>query len=105
MRVKLSVNNWFFTLDSPNEQVQTNFIENPFEEIALNEGESPTTIPILIPVKHENLKKLSQENRLSSLDSIFDQNVSSSHEQGLFVELQNPMAIRKVSSDSYFDKI
>ena len=63
---------------------------------------------ILVPlIDHEyEFKRLSHANRLSSLDSIFDNNLVISHDNENFDVLENDtVLVRYDSSDSYFDKM
>ena len=103
------------------QQQTTNFIENPMEahqEVIQNtpinlqeQQNAPINLQeqqMLVPlIDHENeFKRLSHANRLSSLDSIFDNNLVISHDNENFDVLENDtVLVRYDSSDSYFDKM
>ena len=77
---------------------------------------APMSIPpehkILVPLvdHHEyEFKRLSHANRLSSLDSLFDNNlvISQENAENHFVDAMEPdtVLVRYDSSDSYFDQM
>ena len=69
-----------------------------------NEPNADDIHPVLVPLRdHENRKRLSRADRLSSLDSFFDENILCIEEED--INLDHSRLIRYDSSDSYFDNM
>ena len=90
-------------------QQQTNFIEGGTGPLESEVEHSSTLAPVLIPLReYDDMKRLSRLNRLSSLDSFFDENIFCPDEHEEFAEEpveHHTLLMRCDSSDSYFDNM